>query len=235
MRRPGFIHACVLAAIFALPVFAQNAATNPVPRNASRWLQRHDGFRQLAQKGGIDLLFLGDSITDGWRARGSNVWNTFYASRKAANFGISGDQTQHVLWRIQNGELDQLKPRVIVLMIGTNNSGRDDGKSIADGIRSILEAIRSRCPDSKVLLLAIFPRNMAADSSRQLQAIADANEIIAGFDDGRRVRFLNINQKLVGPDGKVPAAIMPDFLHPNANGYQIWADAMEPTLAEMLK
>src|SRR6185437_1869851 len=105
-------------------ISVNNPATTPVPRS-SGWVARHEGFVQQAKAGNIDLLFMGDSITDFWRSRGKNVWQKFYGSRHAANFGISGDRTQHVLWRIENGELDGIDPKVIVLMIGTNNSGSD--------------------------------------------------------------------------------------------------------------
>ena len=120
-------------------------------------------------------------------------------------------------------------------MIGTNNSGSEDGKSIAEGVTLIVRTLRAKSPDSKVLLLAIFPRNTRNDKPSQMEAINQANQIIAKLDDGKMVRFLNINDKFVGPDGKVPSDIMPDFLHPNAHGYEIWAEAMEPTLTAMLK
>ena len=158
-----------------------------------------------------------------------------YEPRHAANFGIGGDRTQHVLWRLENGELDGIKPKVAVLMIGTNNSNSDSAEPIADAIKLIVQKIRAKCPDTKVLLLAIFPRNKPADTPAQLATIAKVNEIIAKLDDGKTVWFLDINKVFLGPEGKVPADIMPDFLHPNEHGYQLWADAMEPKLAEMLK
>jgi lysophospholipase L1-like esterase len=208
----------------------------PAPRlQPTNWLGRHEGFVAQAKKGGIDLLFLGDSITDAWRSRGINVWKKAYGARRAANFGISGDRTQDLLWRLQHGELDGIKPKAVVLMIGTNNSRKDDPDAISEAIKLILAELRSRCPDTKVLLLAVFPRNKATDAPHQMPSIHKINELIAKFDDARNVRFLNINRVFLGPDGKVPADIMPDFLHPNEHGYQLWADAMEPILAEMLK
>ena len=214
----------------------QNAASIPATRSTpTNWLARHEGFVAEAKKGGIDVLFLGDSITDGWRTKGKDVWGKSYEPRHAANFGIGGDRTQHVLWRIEHGELDGIKPNVAVLMIGTNNSNSDSAEPIADAIKLIIQKIHAKCPDTKVLLLAIFPRNRTSDTPQQLATIRKANEIIAKLDDGKTVRFLDINKVFVGPDGKVPADIMPDFLHPNEHGYQLWADAMEPTLAAMLK
>lgn len=207
-------------------------ATRSSPTN---WLARHEGFVAQARSGGIELLFVGDSITDGWRKKGSNVWHRYYEPRRAANFGIGGDRTQHVLWRLRNGELTGISPKVAVLMIGTNNSKDDQPEAIADAIKLIVQEIRTQCPRTKVLLLAVFPRNRPADTSEQLATNRKVNKIIAKLGSGRKVRFLDINKVFLGPDGKVPADIMPDFLHPNEHGYQLWAEAMEPTLAKMMK
>lgn len=215
---------------------AKNPAIIPATRSSpANWLARHEGFVRQAKAGGIDLLFMGDSITDFWRNRGKAVWDKYYTNRHAANFGISGDRTQHVLWRIENGELDGIDPKVIVLMIGTNNSGDDSADQIAEGVEKIVSEMRARCPKSKILLLAIFPRNRPTDKPEQLERIHQVNQRIAKLDDGKMVTFLDINHVFLGPDAQVPKDIMPDFLHPNEHGYQLWADAMEPTLAKMLK
>jgi lysophospholipase L1-like esterase len=218
----------------------ENTATNPVPLGA-RWVARHEGFVKLAQQGGIDILFMGDSITDFWRNRGSNVWNQYYAPRHAANFGISGDQTQHVLWRLDNGELDGIKPKVVVLMIGTNNTGKDRNGNLHNtipqiiaGVQAVVADIRTRLPDSKILLLAIFPRGNKIDDFQRGE-VAIVNTVLAKLDDGKMVKFLDIGANFLEADGTLPRSIMPDFLHPNQHGYQIWADAMNPTLDEMLK
>ena len=218
----------------------QNTAIVPVPRDP-KWVTRHEGFVQEAKQGGIDILFLGDSITDFWRNRGSNVWNRYYAPRHAANFGISGDRTQHVLWRMDNGELDGIKPRVVVLMIGTNNTGKErDNKTPRNtvpetiaGVQAVVRELRAKLPDSKILLLAIFPRGTLEDPQRAQVALA--NTVIAKLDDGRMVKYLDIDPQFLEADGTLPKYIMPDSLHPNEHGYQIWADAMNPTLDQMLK
>ncbi len=218
----------------------QNTATNPVPLGAG-WIKRHEGFVAQAKQGGIDILFMGDSITDFWRNRGSNVWNQYYAPRHAANFGISGDRTQHVLWRMDNGELDGIHPKVVVLMIGTNNTGKERDKNTPRntvpeaiaGVQAVVADIRARLPDSKILLLAIFPRGMLDDPQRAQVALI--NTVIAKLDDGNMVRYLDIDPKFLEVDGTLSRGIMPDLLHPNERGYQIWADAMEPTLDGMLK
>lgn len=217
-------------------VAIQNPAIIPATRsNPTNWLARHEGFVKQAKAGGIDLLFMGDSITDNWRNRGNAVWEKYYGPRHAANFGIGGDRTQHVLWRIENGELDGIDPKVIVLMIGTNNSGSDSPDQISEGVEKIVAIMRAKCPKSKILLLAVFPRNKPTDKPEQIDRIHKVNERIAKLNDGKMVTFLDINHVFLGADGKVPKDIMPDFLHPNEHGYQLWADAMEPALDKMWK
>ncbi|HUJ09656.1 MAG TPA: platelet-activating factor acetylhydrolase IB subunit [Verrucomicrobiae bacterium] len=220
-------------------VLAGNTAIIPVPRDA-KWLKRHEGFLVLTKAGGINLLFLGDSITDGWRTRGSNVWNKCYAPLHAANFGIGGDRTQHVLWRLQHGELDGLKPKVVVLMIGTNNTGKErNGKprnsipEVIEGVTAVVKGLRARLPETKILLLGIFPRGVVDDPQRAQVAVI--NTALAKLDDGKMMKFLDIGPEFLEADGTLPGSIMPDLLHPNAKGYQIWADAMQPALAEMMK
>ncbi|HEY5298936.1 MAG TPA: platelet-activating factor acetylhydrolase IB subunit [Verrucomicrobiae bacterium] len=226
--------------ISAVTKVIQNSATNPVPRDP-KWIARHEGFVAAAKKNGIELLFLGDSITDFWRTRGTNVWNKYYATQHAANFGISGDRTQHVLWRMDHGELDGIKPKVVVLLIGTNNTGKErDGKTIRNtvpetiqGVQAVVADLRAKLPDSKILLLGIFPRG-TLDNPQRAQ-VAVINTVIAKLDDGKMVKFLDLNPKFLEADGKLSRDIMPDLLHPNERGYQIWADAMNPTLDKMMK
>jgi lysophospholipase L1-like esterase len=217
-------------------VTGSNPAVVPTPRTGmSKWLALHEKFVAQAKPGGIDLLFLGASIIEQWRTVGSNVWNQDYAPRHAADFGIGGDRTQHVLWRIEHGELDGLKPKVIVLEIGGNNGDSDPPAAIAAGIKLIVADLRAKCPGSKVLLMGITPRNQKTDKPDRMDKIGEVNRIIAGFDDGKNVRYLNINDKFLGADGKVHADIMSDFLHPTEKGYRIWADAMNPTLDALMK
>ena len=227
---------CLAQGTNSQSVAIKNPAIIPATRSSpTNWLARHDGFVKQAKAGGIDLLFMGDSITDNWRSRGKAVWEKYYGPRHAANFGIGGDRTQHVLWRIENGELDGIDPKVIVLMIGTNNSGSDSPDEISEAIETIVTVMHQKCPKSKILLLAVFPRNREKDNAEVMDTIHKVNERIAKLADGKMVTFLDINHVFLGPDGKVPKEIMPDFLHPNEHGYQLWADAMEPTLDKMLK
>jgi lysophospholipase L1-like esterase len=228
----------LLAALCATVVLSVStyAGDNPAaePKLRNDWLDRHNGFVEEAHAGGIDLLFIGDSITDGWRTRGKEIWAQRYAPLHAANFGISGDKTEHVLWRLQNGELDGIHPKVAVLMIGTNNTKRDTVPQIAEGITAIVREIQKHTPDTKVLLLAIFPRAPQPDAPVR-QKIAEINKLIAQLDDGQHVFYLDIGAKFLEPDGTLSPEIMPDALHPNEAGYKIWADAMADKLAELLK
>jgi lysophospholipase L1-like esterase len=217
----------------------KNPAAEPSPRldkggkTDAGWAKRHDGFVEIAKKGDVDVLFLGDSITDGWRNKnGKEVWDKAFGAMKPANFGIGGDRTQHVLWRIQNGELDGIKPKVAVLMIGTNNTGSDSAEQIADGVSAIVKTVREKSSTTKVLVLAVFPRGKMIPNPGNTKII-EINKTIAKLDDGKNVKFLDIGQKFMH-GGQIPGEIMPDYLHLSEMGYQIWADAITPTLTEML-
>ncbi|MBX7121421.1 MAG: GDSL family lipase [Opitutaceae bacterium] len=238
-RLPRGLMSLLLTAVFAVSLHA-NTATVPVPRD-EKWVARHKGFVEIAKAGNVDVLFLGDSITDFWRREGLAIWEERFAPLKAANFGISGDRTQHVLWRIENGELDGISPKVVVLMIGTNNTGferdkitpRNTEAETAEGVRAIVEHLRAKLPSTRILLLAIFPRGEKDSPARaQVNAI---NKMIAKLKDGDHVVFLNINKRFLQPDGTLSKDIMPDLLHPNAAGYKIWADAIQKPLARLLK
>jgi lysophospholipase L1-like esterase len=213
-----------------LPACAQAPeAVTPSPREGS-WLDLHKRFVERAKQGHVDLLFLGDSITQGWHD--NDVWKRFYGPRSAANFGIGGDRTQHVLWRIHNGELDGIEPKVVVLMIGTNNADNATTDEIAQGVTAIVEELRRRLPKAKVLLLGIFPRGEKPNEMRE--KLGAVNAKIAKLDDGRQVKYLDIGKAFLNEDGSISGKIMPDFLHLSDKGYRIWADAMEPTLWSML-
>ena len=194
------------------------------------FLAKHESFLKRAKEGNIDLLFLGDSITEGWK-NAPEVWKKYYEPLHPANFGIGGDRTQHVLWRIANGELDGISPKVVVQMLGTNNVGDNTAESIAKADAKIVRTIRENLSKTKVLLLAVFPRT-GAERMEKIKAI---NAELAKLDDGKTVRYLDIGPKFLDAEGNIPKDIMPDGLHPNAKGYQIWADAMQPLLDEMMK
>ncbi len=194
----------------------------------------HERFVGIAKEGKAQLVFLGDSITAGWGGK-KDIWDKAFGAYTPANFGIGGDRTQHVLWRIQNGELDGIKPKAAVLMIGTNNSGSDSAEGIAKGVTRIVETIREKQPQAKILLLAVFPRGEKASPNPGRDKLKEVNATIAKLDDGKNIFFLDIGDKFLQPDGSLTKEIMPDFLHLSAAGYQIWADAIGPKLAELMQ
>ena len=205
------------------------------------WLPRHeqkleDKRKLLADGAGPEIVFIGDSITQGWEKDGREVWQSHYAQHHALDLGFGGDRTENVLWRLQHGEIDGIAPKVVVLMVGTNNTGHraEDPQTTAAGIQRLLQEIRQRLPKTKVLLLGIFPRGEKPDDF--LRGINErVNKIIAGYADGSTVHFLTINDALLNRDGTLDKDIMPDLLHPNAKGYAIWQRAMDPTLQRLLK
>lgn len=218
------------ASLSAMAQAPTPASTTPVPRQDNWWTKRHKASVERAKKGDVDLLFLGDSITQGWND--NETWKEYYEPRKAANFGFSGDRTQHVLWRIENGEIDGIKPRGIVLMIGTNNAGADSAEDIAAGITRIVSTLREKLPDSNILLLGVFPRGEEPNPVREkLDAV---NAQIAKLDDGGKVHYLDIGPSFLEDDGTISKDVMPDFLHLSAEGYKRWAKAIEPAVKHLL-
>ncbi len=211
-----------------------------------RFRKMHESFLARGKQGPIGVLFLGDSITAGW-IRAPHIWDYYYGKYQPANFGIGGDQTQHVIWRIENGEFDGISPKVVVLMLGTNNSGANTADEIAAADRKIVEMIHAKVPAAKVIVLAVFPRGARkdrdgkitdtalADAAKRMDVINGVNAQLAKLDNGRDVRFFDINAVFLGQDGKIPFSLMPDQLHPNAAGYQLWADALKPLLDQLMK
>lgn len=199
------------------------------------FLKMHDSFLKRGQSE-VGLLLLGDSITRGWDKAGKDYEHAFGAY-KPANFGIGGDRTEHVLWRIANGELDNIKPKVVMLMIGTNNFSAKP-EDITQGVTAVVDAIKAKLPETKILLLAIFPRGEdpakpnVANGRRKLN---DINADLAKLDDGKQVKYLDIGQVFLDDKGVITKEIMPDALHPTPAGYKLWADAVKPAIDEMMK
>jgi len=207
----------------------------PVPREGAI-AKRHDQINEVVKKnqGNIDLVLIGDSITQGWEGAGKDVWAKHYTPRRAANLGIGGDRTQHVLWRLENGNIDGIKPKLAVLMIGTNNSNGNDNtaEEIGAGITAIVEKLRKDLPETKVLILAIFPRGEKPNPQREKNA--KASEIASKLADDKSVFFLDIGPKFLAADGTLTKEIMPDYLHLSPKGYEIWAESIEPTVAKLM-
>ncbi|CAN7249531.1 GDSL-type esterase/lipase family protein [Pseudoduganella sp. LjRoot289] len=205
-----------------------------------QWVPRHERkleeIRKLKEAGKEpQVVFIGDSITEGWEKAGMPVWKRYYDKYNAVGLGFSGDHTENVLWRLQHGEVDGIAPKVAVLMIGTNNTGdrQDEPKATAAGVKAILDELGRRLPDTKVLVLAVFPREeQPTGYLRRLNA--RVNEIIAGYADGRRVFFADINSALMNADGTLSRDVMPDLLHLSEQGYGIWARSLEPELRKLM-
>ena len=153
--KPILILASFLIALTSIAEEKLHSATKPVPRSGG-WTKRHESFNKRVAQGNCDLIFIGDSITQGWEGRGKGVWTKHYAKRNAVNLGIGGDRTQHVIWRLDNGNLYRIKPKAAVIMIGTNNSGSNTSQEIADGVEVIVNQLRKKLPETKVLLLGVL-------------------------------------------------------------------------------
>jgi len=224
-----------------------HSAVTPVARADSKWwMQRHQKVLERVAQGNVDLIMVGDSITHRWENAGKKVWDRYYAPRNAVNLGFSGDRTQHVLWRLDNGEIDGISPKLAVLMIGTNNSNGQDNtaEEIADGIKAICAKIRAKLPKTKILLLAIFPRAEGNSEQRDKQNVAkfnsqwaknnQASKLASQIADGKHIFYLDINEAFLDEHGVLTREVMPDLLHPNEKGYMIWAKAVEPTIKKLM-
>lgn len=210
--------------------------------------KKHESFNEISKLGQAELVFLGDSITAGWSTAGKEVWAKTWEPLKAVNFGIGGDRTEHILWRLEHGNYDGLKPKLTVLMIGTNNTGhqgrpaaehggavyQSPAEHTAQGIEAILKLLREKQPQMKILLLGIFPRGATSDDKLRRQNEA-TNALIAKFADGKSIHYLDIGKSFLGEGGTLSKEIMPDLLHLSPAGYQLWADAIQSKVAELMK
>ena len=234
----------VLAAGFALalclPALAQE---NPAAKPLNRDVPRHKQFLEKVKSGEGDVIFLGDSITQGWEGNGKKAWADAFGKFKPVNLGIGGDQTGHVLWRITEGkEIEPLKPKLAVIMIGTNNTGRDSAEQIAGGVKAIIDELRKKKPEMKILLLGVFPRaggikkeETVAPADKLNPKIKQINDIISKYADGKMVFYKDIGDKFLNKEGGLDRKIMPDLLHLSPAGYEIWADAIKGDIEKLTK
>jgi lysophospholipase L1-like esterase len=226
---------------------AAPAADQPVPRNDENSRIAHEQLLEKARKGGIDVYFEGDSITRRWGALDYPQllanWKENFFGWNAADFAWGGDSVQNILWRLTNGELDGVRPKVIVILGGTNNIGNrpstgDDDPRIAavtTGIKAVLAVCREKAPEATIILMGIFPRNDNAGNPMAVMPVIDKiNANLAQLADGKTIRYLNINDKLADKDGRLLDGMMMDKLHPALKGYQVWADALKPIFTELL-
>lgn len=255
--RQTLLFSCMLALVLTSPANAKapmkNFAIQAVPRESEpKKFARYLAFNEISKQGEAELVFLGDSITEAWESGGKEVWNKFYGDRKATNFGIGGDRTEHVLWRIKNGNFEGLHPKLIILMIGTNNTGHVGRTNIpklgpeigsagyqctaeqtAEGIALIVKKLREKMPDTDILLLGVFPRGAMKDDPMRLTN-ASINLLIQPLGDQPKVHFMDVSQKFLQEDGTITKEIMRDRLHLTPKGYEIWASAIESKIKELL-
>ena len=232
-RMPVLRLLLLVALVLPSALAQDHSAVQPVARKGKQH-QRFLAMNERVAQGGADLIFVGDSITQGWEGRGAPVWEEFYGERNAVNLGIGGDRTQHVLWRLENGNVDGIDPKLAVVMIGTNNSNREDNTAteIAEGVTAVVRGLRSKLPGCRVLLLDVFPRG--AQPGPQRGKILQVNQMLQRLHDGDGVHVLSIGHEFIEDDGSITKAIMPDALHLSAEGYRRWAAAIEPALERLL-
>lgn len=217
---------------------------NPAAKPVNRDVARHKEFLKVVAKGDADVIFLGDSITQGWEGAGKKAWAETFAPLKAVNLGIGGDQTGHVIWRITEGkELEPIKPKLAVIMIGTNNVGGNSAEQIAGGIKAIVAELQKQRPEMKILLLGVFPRGGPGVKKEDTVATADKlqpkikaiNDIIAKLDDGKKVFYKDIGGKFLDKDGGLDRKVMPDLLHLSPAAYETWAAAIKDDVTKLAK
>jgi len=202
---------------------------------AEWWYQRHEEKLAEIRRVNPDLVFIGDSITQYMDDRAPGIVQRTFPGMTSLNLGFSADKTENVLWRLQHGEIEGVSPKLVILQIGTNNTGhrKDPAEVTVGGIRRIVEEVRRRLPESKLLLLAIFPRGESPeDPLRQLNA--KINQLLPELADGQAVHFLDITADFLDADGRLDRGVMPDFLHPGPAGYTIWMNAMKPTVERLI-
>ena len=219
-----------------LPNFAVVPVEQDAPWAVEWWRDRHDAKTKEAGRTEAKLLFVGDSITHGWEDKGAEVWREYYQSRNAFNLGFAGDRTEHVLWRLDHGAVDGMNPTLVVLLIGTNNTGQrmDPAVYTAEGIERIVTNLRMRLPGTRVLVVGIFPRHISPLNEMRKRN-EEVNRLISRLDNDDSVQYLDIGLEFVTEDGTIRKDLMPDLLHPNAAGYRVWAEAMEPAIERMMR
>lgn len=228
------------ALALCLSVSAEEPKDNPALKPLSRATHdRHKKFLEVVAKGEGDVIFIGDSITQAWDGN-KKTWDEAFGKFKPVNLGISGDQTGHVLWRLTEGkEIEPLKPKLAVIMIGTNNTGAHTAEQIAGGIKAIIAELQKQKPDTKILLLGVFPRaggvEKGADAPKDKlnPKIKAINDIIAKYADDKKVFYKDIGAKFLTADGTLERKVMPDLLHLSGDGYKIWAEAIKDDIAKL--
>jgi lysophospholipase L1-like esterase len=228
---------------FTAPAQTTATATNAPPHHGNALISpEHPSLkstraaeviqRATEHPGGYDIEFIGDTLTQGWEDAGKNVWQEFYGRRKTINMGVNGDQPQHVLWRIEHGQLDGINAKAAVVLIGTHAADHHTEADILEGITAVVSQVRQRQPDTKILLLGLFPQTQTFSELRG--RILQINQVLARLDDGQNIFFFDLGPQLIGNDGSISPDLMRDHLHPREAGYRVWANALEPKLKQIL-
>ncbi len=233
-RQRNLVLSYLVAAItIASAAFATNTAIEPVSKaDNANWMARHQAMNDRAKQGHVDLIYVGDSIVELYDKQGKDTWDRYYAPRNALNLGISGDRTEHVLWRLDHGNIDGISPRLAIVMIGQNNGSHNTAEEIGAGVTAVVQKIRAKLPTTKILILAIFSRREKPTEERDV--LAKASLISAKLADNKTIFYMDITKIFLRPDGSIPAELMPDFEHPSEKGYRIWAEAIELKVAELM-
>ena len=217
----------------------KHAAVTPkrihFPEVQDWYWDRHDAVNARLKQGNADILFVGNSITNGWENGGKKYWDQYFAPLNAVNMGFGWDWTQHTLWRLDHSEFDNISPKLAVVLIGTNNSNGDDNtaEEIADGIIAVCGRLNRRFPKMKILLLAILPRQ--PEPCPQRTKVAKASRMASCITDGKRIHYLDLAGCFVEENGRLRQNLMPDYLHPNEEGYLILAEALAPKINELIR
>lgn len=213
-----------------------NRAVTPAPKaKDAKWLEKYEAINARVKKGNYDLIFVGDSHVSGWLWSGPKYWKQYYEPRKAVNLGIGGDEAQHVLWRLDHGNIDGLSPKLAILEIGANNAHqKQTPEQICEGIKAIVDKLREKLPQTKILVIGLLPRGVKPDEP--FRAIhTDTNKLVAKLADDKTVFFLDVGPKLLDSEGNIPKErLAKDMLHFSAEAYKIWAEEMEPTVAKLM-
>lgn len=208
-----------------------------VPNLAAFFEAKHAANKEVAAAGNSEVLFMGDSITDFWRNEegafaGKPILDEYFGDLKIANFGIAGDTTEGVLYRLENGEGEGFSPKAVMLMIGTNNTARNIPGEIAEGIGAVVLSLQRHFPEAKILLLGVFPRSTPDSQARN--DVAAINAIIQRLHDGEKVFYKDISAVFLDDAGNIPPEVMSDGLHPSTTGYRLWAEAINDDLRALL-
>lgn len=236
----------ILLFVFSATAEEKNNALVPVPKlekDFYDWYKRHEKVKETIKSNPVDLVFIGDSITHMFGGKpqsekpfGESVWKKYYDHRNAVNMGFGWDRTQNVLWRLNNGEFEGIKPKVVVILIGTNNlTGTKNARTnkpqeIFEGISAVCETIHHKSPKSKIILLEVLPRS----PQKFVKPIQEINKLIASLDKLEYVNVLNIYKEMAQDDGLPKKGIMRDSVHPSLDGYKVWARTLEPLLSQLL-